>query len=154
MKIIAVAAACSLIAGLSSAACAKEKPMKLKDLPPAVRTVVEREAGRNGKIRGLDAETENGKTIYEAELTVAGRRKDISIDESGSIVEIEERVALKSLPDAARAAFEKAAGKGKVIKVESVSDGKQVLAYEADVRVNGKTTEVRVDPLGNPTSKR
>lgn len=154
MKIVSVVAACSLVAGLGLVAFAKEKPVKLKELPPAVRAVVEREAGPKGKIRGLDTETENGKTVYEAELTVAGHHKDISMDDSGNIVEIEETVALKTLPDAARAAIEKAAGRGKVLKVESISDGKQVIAYEADIRVKGKTTELRVDPQGNPAPKR
>lgn len=153
MKIAAVVAACSLVTGFSLAAQAKEKPVKLKALPPAVRAVVERETGKNGRIRGLDMETENGKTVYEAELTVAGHRKDISMDDSGNIVEIEEAVPLKTLPDAARAAITKAAGKGKVLKVESVSDGKQVVAYEADIRVNGKKTELRVDPEGKPADK-
>ncbi len=153
MKTKFVALVASLLV-VSALAQAKEKSVKLKDLPPAVKAAVEQQAGKDGKIRGLDVETENGKTVYEAELTVGKQRRDVSFDESGKIVEIEERVALESVPAAAKAAILKAAGKGKVLHVESVSDGSKIVAYEAKVKVDGKKSEVRVDPQGQPAPER
>ena len=71
------------------------------------------------------------------------------IDPSGMVVEVEDEVALDSVPPAARAALDKHAGKGKVLSVESVTKDHSVVAYEAKIKTTGgKTTEVRVTPEG------
>jgi hypothetical protein len=69
------------------------------------------------------------------------------MDASGAVIEVEEEVALESIPGAARAAIEKAAGDGKIAKVEKVSGGKET-AYEAGLRKNGKRSEVKVSADG------
>jgi len=137
-----------LLAGLGLA-WASEKKVKMEDLPPAVQATV-REQSKGATIRGLSMEVEKGKTIYEAELTVNGHGKDVSIDASGAIVEVEEEVALESIPAAAKSALLKAAGAGKVLKVESVTQGSTVVAYEATVMKGTKRSEVRVKPDGSP----
>lgn len=129
-----------------------DTPVKMADLPPAVqKTVKEQMAGAT--LRGLSKETEHGKTTYEAELTVNGKSKDITLDSDGKIVEVEEQVALDSIPAAAKTAIESSAGKsGKVLKVEAVSEHDKLVAYEAVVQKtpNGKKSEVRVDANGKP----
>src|SRR5437867_12489320 len=78
---------------------AQEKKIKRADLPAAVeRTVAEQSKGAT--IRELSTEIENGRKLYEAALTVDGHGKDVLIDEQGAIVEVEEEVALASLPSA------------------------------------------------------
>src|SRR5882762_5013080 len=89
----AIAASGLLLVG---AAFAQEKKIKRSDLPPAVeKTVAAQSAGAT--IRGFSTEKENGQTLYEVEMTVNGHSKDISMTADGSIVEIEEQVALDSL---------------------------------------------------------
>src|SRR5262245_43833217 len=44
-----------------------EKPVRLKDLPPAVQTAVA-EARKGAVLRGLSQETKDGQTFYEAAL--------------------------------------------------------------------------------------
>lgn len=128
-------------------AFASEKPVKITDLPPAVRRTVE-EQSKGATIRGLSTEVEHGKTIYEVEMTVNGHGKDVSMDASGTVIEVEEEVALGSIPAAARAAIEKAAAGGKIAKVEKVTGEKEV-AYEAALRKDGKRSEVRVSADGS-----
>jgi uncharacterized membrane protein YkoI len=128
---------------------AKEERVKMSDLPPAVQATV-KEQGKGATIRGLAKEVEGGKTRYEVEMTVNGHGKDIEMDENGQVVEVEEVVSLNSLPAAAKAAIEKGAGSGRVLKVESVMHGSTLVFYEASVQKSGKKSEVRVDPQGNP----
>ena len=128
-------------------AFASDKPVKMKDLPPAVQRTVQ-EQSKGATIRGLSTELEHGKTIYEVEMTVNGHGKDVSMDASGAVIEVEEEVALGSIPAAARAAIVKAAAGGKIAKVEKVTGGKEV-AYEAALRKDGKRSEVRVSADGS-----
>lgn len=129
-----------------------EKPVKMKDLSAAVRATAEKQS-KGAKIRGLTKETDNGQTFYEVSLLVGGHIKDVLIDESGNVVEIEEQVALKSLPPAARAEIVKQAGRGRILNVESITKDSAIVAYEAHVRTAGKISEVKVSPDGKALSK-
>jgi uncharacterized membrane protein YkoI len=130
----------------SWSAGAAETKIALKDLPAPVQKAVQ-EQSKGAVIRGFTKEVENGKTEYEAELTVNGHGKDISFDPAGNIVAVEEEVTLESLPAAARAAIQKAAEGGTLRKVESVTEGGKSF-YEADIRKGGKSSEVQVDASG------
>jgi hypothetical protein len=143
---MAFAAGALLLAGNT---LAQEKKIKRSELPPAVeKTVAAQSAGAT--IRGFSTEKENGQTLYEAELTVNGHSKDISMTADGSIVEIEEQVALDSLPAEVKAGLQAKAGTGKILKVESLTKKDKLVAYEAKVETNGKKTEIQVGPDGKP----
>jgi len=143
---VVLAASGLLLAGTSSA---QEKKIKRSELPPAVeKTVAAQSAGAT--IKGFSTEKENGQTLYEAEMTVNGHSKDISMTADGSIVEIEEQVALDSLSADVKAGLQTKAGKGKILKVESLTKKGKLVAYEAKVDTNGKKSEVQVGPDGKP----
>jgi uncharacterized membrane protein YkoI len=129
-----------------SSATGAEKKVAMKDLPPAVQKAVT-EQSRGAVIRGLTKEVENGKTEYEAELTVNRHGKDISFDSAGKIVSVEEEVTLESLSPAVRATIQKAVGTGTLEKVESVNEGGKSF-YEASIRKAGKSSEIKVDVNG------
>ena len=130
----------------------EEKRVAMKDLPAAVQKTV-REQSRGATIRGLARETENGKTNYEVELRVNGHNKDVLIDPSGAVVEVEEQVTLASLPAAVRTAIEQNAGGGKIVEVESITEGNVLTSYEAHVRKAGRSREIKVSPEGQLISK-
>lgn len=132
---------------VSGVVLAQEKKVKLKDLPEAVRKTVE-EQSRGAKIRGLSSEVSDGKTVYEAELLVNGLTKDMLIDASGAILEMEEQVLLASLPAAVQTTFKQQAGKGRIARVEAVTKSGALAFYEAHVRHGLRTTEVKVSPEG------
>jgi len=134
---------------LAGTASAQEKKIKRSDLPPAVeKTVAAQSAGAT--IRGFSTEKEKGQILYEVEMTVNGHSKDISMTADGSIVEIEEQVALDSLSPEVKAGLQAKAGKGKILKVESLTKKEKLVAYEAQVETNGKKSEVQVGPDGKP----
>ena len=135
-----------LLAGATLASFASETPVQMKDLPEPVQKTV-KELIKTAKLRGLNKEVENGKTSYEAETTLNGKSRDVEMDASGVIVEVEEAAELSGIPPAARKALETSAGAGKILKVESVTQGKTV-SYEAVVEKNGKKSEVSVSADG------
>lgn len=137
---------------LASSASAQEKKIKRSDLPPAVeKTVAVQSAGAT--IRGFSTEKENGQTLYEVEMTVSGHNKDVSMTADGSIVEVEEQVALDSLSPEVKAALQTKAGDGRILKVESLTKKGKLVAYEAKVETNGKKTEIQVGPDGKPLDR-
>jgi len=141
-----VAAGVLLFAGNASA---QEKKINRSDLPPAVeKTVAAQSAGAT--IRGFSTEKENGQTLYEAEMTVNGHSKDVSMTADGSVVEIEEQVALDSLSPEVKAGLLAKAGKGKILKVESLTKKDKLVAYEAKIETDGKKSEIQVGPDGKP----
>jgi len=134
---------------LAGTASAQEKKIKRSDLPPAVEKTVAAQSG-GATIRGFSTEKEKGQTLYEVEMTVNGHSKDITMGADGSIVEIEEQVALDSLSPEVKAGLQAKAGKGKILKVESLTKKDKLVAYEAQVEINGKKSEVQVGPDGKP----
>ena len=137
------------VAVLTTAAFAQEKKIQRTDLPPAVEKTVAAQS-QGATIKEFSQEKENGQLLYEAEMTVNGHSKDISIDASGAIVEIEEQVSLDSLPAAVKTGLQAKAGAGKIVKVESITKHDKLVAYEAQVRTAGKKSEVQVGPQGMP----
>jgi len=133
---------------LTLPALTQEKQIKRSELPPPVeKAVVEQSQGAT--IRGFSEEKENGHIYYEAELMVNGHSKDVLMDANGGVVELEEQVELDSLPAAVRDGLQAKAGKGKLLKVESITKHGILVAYEAKVMTDGKKSEVQVGPNGN-----
>jgi hypothetical protein len=126
-----------------------EKKIQRADLPPVVEKTVAAQS-QGATIKGFSEEKENGQTYYEAEMTVSGHSKDVLIDSNGSIAEVEEQVALDSLPSAVKDGLQAKAGKGKILKVESITKHDKLVAYEAKVQTDGKKSEVQVGPDGKP----
>ncbi len=132
---------------LLSAVTAQERKIKREELPPAVEQTVAAQT-QGATIKGFSREVEADKTYYEAEIIVNGHSKDILIDEQGNIAEIEAEVALGSLTPAVQEGLRQAAGPGKIGKVESLTKGNKLVAYEAHVTTGGKHSEVQVGPDG------
>ena len=124
-----------------------ETAVQRSDLPPAVEKTVAAQAA-HARIKGFSREVEHGKTFYEAELIVNGHTRDVLMDESGTIVEIEEQIAFKELPKPVQAALRKRAGRGTIRVVESLTKEGKLVAYEAHIVTGGKWSEQQVGPNG------
>lgn len=136
-------------ATLVLSAAAREKRMKLDELPPAVKATVLR-VSEGLKLNELTREEKDGVLVYEAELEVDGHIRDVSIDSNGAVVLVEEEVAWESLPAAVQAAIEKGADGGKIMHVESLTRNNVLEVYEAHIRRGWRKVEFQVDPQGNP----
>ena len=130
---------------------APEKKIKRSDLPPAVQKAVEAQSA-GATIKGFSKEKENGQTFYEVEMVVNGHGKDVLMDPTGAVVEVEQQIAFKSLPAEVQSGLRAKAGKGEIVKVESLTKHGKLVAYEAAVRTNGKKSEIQVGPDGKPLS--
>src|SRR4030095_13472857 len=112
---------------------AGERRVQVKDLPPAVQASVQVQTKDAQGFR-ISEEQEDGKTVYEVETEVNGLSRDVTIDTSGVVVEVEEEIDPAPLPTAARQAVLGAPGGGIIKKVEAVTrDG----ATEYEVAVKG-----------------
>jgi uncharacterized membrane protein YkoI len=131
-------------AGMASAG---ETKLKKTQLPAAVQKAAD-ELAKDSQIVGYAKETENGKTFYEVETKKGSLTKDVQFDEQGNTVSVEQEVALTSLPPAVQEGLKKAAGKGKITKVETITKGSTV-TYEAAVK-GGPKKEILVDGNGAP----
>ena len=131
---IAIVAAFAAVLAASLSVHAQEKKIRRADLPPAVQKTVD-DLSKGAVLKGFSTEIEDGKKIYEVEMTVNGRGKDISMDPQGKVLEIEEEVPIDSLSAAVKEGLTKAAGKGKITKVESLTkEGKLVAAISLIVK--------------------
>ncbi len=133
---------------LFTAAMVADTKVKMEDLPPAVQKAV-KEQTKSAALVGLSKEVEKGKTMYEVETKVNGKSRDLLLDSTGAVVEVEEEVDLSSVPAAAKAAIEKKAAGGTIKKVETVTKGSSV-SYEAAIKTKaGKNIEVGVNADGS-----
>ena len=149
LQVVGLTAGARLFFALS--VLAAEKKIKRSDLPPAVeKTVAAQSLGAT--IQGFSEERENGQTFYEAEMTVNSHNKDILMDAGGVVVNIEEQIAMDSLPTDVQDALRAKAGKGKIVAVESITKHEKLVAYEAAILTKGKRSEVQVDPQGKRLS--
>jgi uncharacterized membrane protein YkoI len=137
----------SLLLVVSTRAQDSEIPVKMKDLPQAVQKTV-REQSQGATIRGFAKKLKDGQTFYEVELRVKGHSKDVLMDPAGAVVEIEEEIALASLPPVVKTAIENHAGKGKIMLVESIRKNAAVEAYEAQIKSGRTISEVKVSSDG------
>jgi len=128
---------------------AQEKKLNKSDLPAAVQKAVD-EQSQGATVRGFSTEKENGQTIYEAQLNVNGKNRDVSFDPKGSVLEVEDEVALDSLPAPVQDGLKKKAGTGKITKVEALTKKGKLVAYEAAVLNGAKKSEIQVGPNGKP----
>jgi hypothetical protein len=151
MRMLPLVALGSLTVALAIPARAQEEEQSVKqsDLPAAVARAVA-SVSKGATIRGFSRERENGQTYYEVEMRVNGRDKDVLMDTTGAVVEIEEEVALASLPAAVQAGLKAFAGAGTIRTVESLTKHGQLVAYEAHVVTAGKRSEIQVGPDGKP----
>jgi uncharacterized membrane protein YkoI len=128
---------------------AGEKRVSYGDLPPAVKETSQRES-QGAMVKGYSKEVEHGRTAYEVEMIADGKSRDILIDSSGKVVEIEQQVSLDAVPEAATASIQKRAGGGSILKVEEVKSDSETV-YEAQILSNGKHRELRVHADGSAT---
>ena len=79
-----------------------------------------------------------------------GKSKDITLDVSGTVLEVEQEVATSSLPAAVSDAIAKAAHSRKIGKVESVTREGAIASCETTITSNGEWREVAFSPQGAP----
>jgi len=135
----------------SGVARAGEKQVKFSELPPAVQKAAQAES-QGATVKGYAKEVEHGKVTFEVQMTLNGKTRDVSIDPSGKVVEVEQEVSLEAVPPAALTAIQAETKGGSIAKVEEVKSDSETV-WEAQLLSRGKHREVRVHADGSPAPK-
>ena len=128
-----------------------ETKVERSQLPPAVEKTVQQET-QGATIKGFAKETENGVLEYEAETVINGHTRDIAIGKDGTLLEVEEEVAINSLPASVQSSLTAKANGAKITKVEALTKKGKLVAYEAATLKGAKKGEIQVGPNGEKLS--
>src|SRR4051794_39223267 len=119
LAITIAAAMCASTAIAAQSTASQPRIVDLSKYPAPVRATIEAET-KDATLKGVSKETEKGKVQYEVETLVNGRSRDLLVDPTGKVLEVEEEIRL----DAAPPPVQEALGKhGSVLKIESVRRG-------------------------------
>ena len=81
--------ACTSLAAEDKDDDEQETTIKFSEAPKAVQDTFKKEAKGGAAPETLVKEIEDGKTVYEAELTVDGKKWEIEVGEDGAVLERE-----------------------------------------------------------------
>ncbi len=143
-RITAVGAALALAGGVTWAAAAE---ITLDRLPKAAKEALLELAGKN-PITGVEIENERGVQVYEASWNAGGHEVEAEVTGDGALMGMEESVTAEEVPEAVRAAVERALPGAKNLRYEKLT----IILYEAETIVNGAEKEIVVNPLGKSAS--
>ena len=142
----AVLVAVPMIFGQANAG---EKELKKDQVPKEVIAAFEK---ANPNTKGLEFEEEafEGKTAYEVEYKKNGKEYEFYYSAEGVLLQKEEEIDVKALPDPVVQAILKAHPKAKIKEAEKLMkpDG-TVTGYEVEIKVAGKEIELELDVNGN-----
>jgi hypothetical protein len=149
MKILPrIALATVLLLSVSANADVSRHPVKLAELPPAVRKTALRQKQR-ATIRRLEKTVAEGQEIYEMELQSGIVSRTVLIDAAGQVLEIKQLIKLSALPPAAKTVIESSVGDGTILTLQSVKSPSGIIAaYEVKFRKNDKESQLRIAPDG------
>jgi hypothetical protein len=131
---------------VSTASLAQEQKIQCETLPTAVRMAFEKTYPK-ATINGCAKEVKKGRTAYEITSKEGQTGRDALLYDDGTVIEVEETIALDSLPDPVQKALHSRFRRDEVTLAEKVTRDGAVL-YEFHVKQNGKLDEVVFDPGG------
>ena len=127
---------------------ASEKELKKDQVPKAVIAAFEK-AFPNAKELEFEEELFEGKTAYEVEYKRDGKEYEFLYSAEGVLLQKEEEIDVKTLPDPVVQAILKTHPKAKIKEAEKLMkpDG-TVTGYEVEIKVAGKELELELDVSG------
>lgn len=127
---------------------ANAKEVSKHQVPKAVLEAFEKAHPSAEEIE-FEKEMVEGKAVYEVEYKENGKEFEITYDADGVILQIEETLDVKALPEPIIQAISKAYPKATIEGAEKVinPDG-TVAAYEVEIKTEGKKLELELDANG------
>jgi uncharacterized membrane protein YkoI len=128
---------------------AGEKELSIDQVPKAVIDAFEK-AYPNAKPSEFEKETFEGKTAYEVEYKENGIEYELLYSADGVLLQKEEEIDGKSLPEPVVQAVKKAHPKAEIKEAEKLMkpDG-TITGYEVEIKTAGKKAELELDVNGN-----
>jgi uncharacterized membrane protein YkoI len=141
--LMGAAAGVAVLLLATAAGRADEEKVPLDKLPKEVLDAVKAKFPK-GELKGAEKEVENGKTVYEVNLTDGTKKVEATFTADGKILSTETIIAAKDLPRAVMATLEEKYPKAEYKTVEEVveyKDGKEEPAvYEVLLNTADKKT--------------
>ena len=94
MRTLTVLLAIVALGGTALAQEKKTKGLQLKDLPAPVQKTVQANL-KNGEIKNISKEKEDGVEQYEVETLLNGKARDFDVDLKGTLLVVEEATAIE-----------------------------------------------------------
>ena len=127
---------CLSAPSLLLAAQDQEQKLKSTQVPAAVTAAASKQYP-NAKISHWSKETEDGKTTYEASVVEGSSKRDVVLAEDGTLVAVEEAVAVSALPGPVTSTVQEKYPKAIIAKAEKITkDG--AVQYEVGLRKASK----------------
>jgi len=130
-------------------ATASEKELKKDQVPKEVIAAFEK---ANPNAKGLEFEEEmfESNPAYEVEYKKNGKEYEFLYSADGTLLQKEEEIDVKLLPEPVAQAVKKAYPKGKIKEAEKLmKPDNTVTGYEVEIKVAGKEIELELDVSGN-----
>jgi uncharacterized membrane protein YkoI len=128
---------------------AGEKELNKNQVPKAVIAAFEK-AYPNAKGLEFEEETFAGKVAYEVEYKENGKEYEFLYSADGTLLQKEEEIDGKSLPESVAQAIKKAYPKAEIKEVEKLmKPDSTVTGYEVEIKAAGKEIELELDVRGN-----
>lgn len=124
------------------------KELAKSQVPKAVIDAFEK-AYPNAKPSEFETETFEGKAVYEVEYKENGKEYELLYSADGILVQKEEEIDVKSLPEPVAKAINEAYPKATVKEAEKLMkpDG-TLTGYEVEIKTEGKKIELVLDVNG------
>lgn len=146
---IAILGTALAIAGQANAA---EKELSKHQVPKAVIEAFEK-AYPGVKVKEYEKEKHLGSPAYEVEYEKNGVEYESVYNSDGVLLQKEEEIDSKALPEPVAQAVQKAHPKAKIKEVEKLMRADDtVIGYEVEVKSGGKKIELHLDTNGNALS--
>jgi uncharacterized membrane protein YkoI len=152
----------------------QEKQISIEQVPALVQATILAQAN-GGTVGEIEMETANGRTIYEADVTINGQEVEIKVAPDGTLVaknaedeedddrdeaeeadddddKHEEQVSLAETPEAVKATILKETAGTEIKEIEKeAEDGRTI--YSAEAIINGQKVDFEIAPDGTLLGK-
>ena len=124
-----------------------EQAVPCNELPASVMAAFAK-AYPSATIKECAKEVEGGKTSYEVASMENNVGRDVLYDPEGTVIVVEETIAVSDMPMLVQQAFNKRFPKSEIVLTEKLMRGSSV-NYEFQIKDKGEIKEIAFDASGN-----
>lgn len=172
-RLLGVLLAVGLMLGVGAVATQRmmqdDIELSIDAVPAAVKATILAQAQGNA-VREVEMETENGQTIYEAEVVIGGKEVEIQVAANGALLgqemddedgdddeaddddENEVQVSLAEVPAAVSKTLNEVAAGAEIKEIELETENGRT-QYAIDAVIDGQTYDIEIAPDGKLLQK-
>lgn len=141
-----IALAIIMVAAFVGSGMAQSKEDVKSDIPVAILKAFQNEYP-DAKITGFEQKTDDSVTVYEIECVVGDTEKDVILSAKGKIIQVEQEIAVSSLPESVSKAALSAFPGAEIEEAEMISRD-SIVEYEIVLKIGEKEIEALISANG------